>query len=728
MSMTSPMGQPEDEIDLTRLAQALWASRYWMAACGLLGLICAAFYIANTQPTYQADTLLQLEARSGSLALPTALSGFVESDPRTVTEMEIIRSRLILGEVVAKLNLDWSAEAKLAPMIGTALLRYSLPLPNFGPMRSYGHKGDVITLGLLEVPPHWVDQTLDLVAGEAGEFSLTLPDGTEMQGKVGQMLRDAPRGFALQIDALTAPAGRHFTIRQINERSAIDRVRAALTVAESDRQSGILTLQFNDQQQDRAVSILNGIAESYVRQNIDRSAAEAASSLAFIEQQLPIAKARVDSAETALNAYRQAQQSVDLTFETENVLTQVTKIEADLADLQTKEDEIKQLYKTSHPVYQQLLAQRARLLETQKTLRAEVGALPETQREVVNLTANLELARKIYTELLTRAQEVRVLKASSIGNVRIIDEAVASLAPVAPRKSRIMAVALMLGMALGAGIGIARIWLRKTVQGTEALEKMGLSVFATINLAEAAQRKGHRHGPHAILAINDPTDLAVEGLRSLRTSLQFGMLDARTKSIAITSTAPGAGKSFSASNLAVVSAQAGQKVCLVDADLRRGQLRKLFDSPKHAAGLSEYLAGEKTLDEVIHQSPVDGMYYIPTGRLPPNPSELLMRKTLGELVAELDRHFDLTLFDCPPVLAVTDPVVVARATGGVLAVVRYDETPLAEVGALLKTFEAAGVRLTGTVLNGFDPRKARAGGHYYNYNYNYRYDYKRRDN
>lgn len=722
MSMTSPIGQPEDEIDLTRFALSIWASRYWMAACGLLGLFCAAFYIANTQPTFQADTLLQLEARSGTLALPSALSDFVENDPRTVTEIEIIRSRLIIGEVVAQLNLDWTAEPELAPLIGTAMLRYDLPVPDFGPLRSYGRKGDAISLGLLEVPPQWVDRSLDLVAGESGAFTVTLPDGTEMQGQTGKMLRDAPRGLALLVDTLTAPAGRRFVIRQMSERTAIDRVRAALSVAESGRQSGILTLRFNDQQRDRAVLILNGIAESYVRQNIDRSAAEAASSLAFIEQQLPIAKAKVDAAETALNAYRQAQQSVDLTFETENVLTQVTKVESDLADLQIKEDEIKQLYKTSHPVYQQLLAQRARLQETLAALQAEVGALPETQREVVNLTANLELARKVYTELLTRAQEVRVLKASSIGNVRIIDDAVASLSPVAPRKSIILALALLLGLSIGAGIGIARIWLRKTVQGTEALEKMGLSVFATINLSEKALRK-HR-GPASILAINDPTDLAVEGLRSLRTSLQFGLLDAKTRSITITSTAPGAGKSFSASNLAVVSAQAGQKVCLVDADLRRGQLRKLFDGPKNAAGLSEYLAGEKTLDEVIHQSPVDGMDYIPSGRFPPNPSELLMRKTLDELVAELDRRYDLALFDCPPVLAVTDPVVVGRATGGVLAVVRYDETPLAEVGALLKTFESAGLRLTGTILNGFDPRKARAGG--YSYNYNYRYEYKRR--
>lgn len=722
MNMTSSMGEHEDEIDLTRLAQSIWASRYWIATCGFLSVLCAGFYLANTQPTYQADTLLQLEARSGAMALPSALSDFVESDPRTVTEMEIIRSRLIISKVVAELNLDWVAEPRLAPLFGTALLRHDLPIPDVGPMRSYGRKGDLIELGLLEVPPHWLDQSLDLVANEGGSYTVGLPDGTEVRGFVGGMLSDTAHGFTLRIDTLAAPAGRHFTIQQLSERAAIERVRNALSVVESGKQSGILSLRFDDEHPDRAVLILNGIAKSYVEQNIDRSAAEAASSLDFIEQQLPIAKAKLDASEIALNEYLQKQQSVDLTLETENVLTQVTKIEADLADLQTREDEIKQLYNPSHPVYQQLLAQRARLQETLQSLRAEVGALPETQREVVNLTASLELSRNVYTELLSRAQEVRVLKASTIGNVRIIDTAGASLAPVAPRKSLILAISLLLGIMIGAGVGIGRVWLRRTVQGTEALEKMGLSVFATINFARALRQKGR--GAHSILALSDPTDLAVEGLRSLRTSLQFGMLDSKSKSIAITSAAPGAGKSFSAVNLGVVSAQAGQRVCLIDADLRRGQLRKLFNGAKNTAGLSEYLAGEKTLEEIIHRSPVDGMDYIPTGRFPPNPSELLMRKTLDELVAELDIRYDLSLFDCPPVLAVTDPVVVGRATGGVLAVVRYDETPLAEVNALVKALEAAGLRLTGAILNGFDPRKARAGG--YSYNYNYRYDYTRR--
>ena len=102
-----------------------------------------------------------------------------------------------------------------------------------------------------------------------------------------------------------------------------------------------------------------------------------------------------------------------------------------------------------------------------------------------------------------------------------------------------------------------------------------------------------------------------------------------------------------------------------------------------------------------------------------------MRRSLTDLVAELNSRFDFTLFDCPPVLAVTDPVIIGRAVGGVLAVVRYDVTVLAEIEAMMKTFDSAGLRLMGSILNGYDPKKARAGG--YSYNYNYRYEYKKRD-
>ncbi len=710
-----------DEIDLKKLFLSIWSSRYMIGLCAAVGLFIAVFYLANTPPTYQADALLQLEKSSGGLAMPSGLADFMQEDSRAATEIEIISSRLIIAQVVAEQNLDWQIAPVLAPLIGNAMARYDLPIPEFGFLAGYVRKGENISVDLMEVPPDLVEETLTLTSMGDGAFTLTFPDDSQLSGKVGVVAQDAARGFALKLGALNAPAGRQFTLKHLSERKAIDAVRTALTITERGRQSAILEARIKSLDKAKAVAMLNAIAEAYVRQNIERSSAVAESSLEFINKQLPEAQTTLEAAEKALNDYRQQQQSVDLTFETENVLSQVTQIETELRASQSKEDEIKQRYKTSHPIYQQLLAQRTRLNEDLAKLRSEVETLPETQKEVLNLTRDLELAQQIYTELLTRAQEVRVLKASTVGNVRIIDRAEASIAAVAPKTQIVLALGLILGLLMGVMIALLRGWLRKSVQGSETLEAMGLSVFATINLAMAGKanpRKGN-----GILALTDPTDLAVEGLRSLRTSLQFGMLDATSKSLAITSTAPGAGKSFTSVNLAVVTAQAGQTVCLIDADMRRGQLRKFFGVQKNDIGLSEYLAGEKTLDEVLRATKTPGLSFIGTGRYPPNPSELLMRKRMADLVTELNARFDMTLLDCPPVLAVTDPVIVGGKSGGVLAVVRFDQTPVAEVQAMVKALESSGVKLVGTILNGFDPRKAKAAG---TAGYNYRYEYKSR--
>ena len=142
--------------------------------------------------------------------------------------------------------------------------------------------------------------------------------------------------------------------------------------------------------------------------------------------------------------------------------------------------------------------------------------------------------------------------------------------------------------------------------------------------------------------------------------------------------------------------------------------------------VAEVISGEATLEEVLVEGPVPGLMFLPSGRYPPNPSELLMRSEFSTLIKTLNSCFDLTICDTPPVLAVTDPVIIGRAVGATIAVVRYDETPIAEVLAMRRTLDAASVRLNGVILNAFDPKKARGQGGY-SYGYSYRYDYKSRN-
>ncbi len=725
MHQRTPQPDTDDEVDLGQVVLNLWKGKHLIAGFTGVALALGVLAAVLTTPTYKADALLQLEERSGMLALPTEMSDLLSNDPRTITEIEILRSRFILGQVIAAEHLDWEITPHTAPLIGSAVIRYDLPLPQLGVLRHYARRGESVGVDFLQVPPEWVEKPLLLTVSDRDRATIRLPDGTVHDLTAGQMLRLESAGFALRLGAITAAPGRIYDITQRDVKLLIKELRDGLSVAEKGRQSGVLEIQFKSADPERARRILAAVTEAYLRQNISRSAAEAESSLNFIESQLVEARANVDAAEAKLNLYKQEQLSVDLNFETESLLEQISTLEADLRALQDEEDKVRQLYTTNHPTYQQLLTQRARLEAKLTDLRGEVAHLPATQRDILNLTRDFDLAQEVYTQLLTRAQEVRVLKASTIGNVRIIDFAETARRPVAPQKAMIVALTTVFGLLAGLSFVLIRSWMRKGVQGAEDLEALGLSVFATINYTPEGDLQNARGGEMPLLSLTNPSNLTVEAIRSLRTSLHFGMLDAASRSLAVTSTAPGAGKSFTSANLAVVTAQAGQKVCLIDCDLRRGQLRKYFGVPKGNPGLSEVLSGQCRLEEALVEGPVPGLYFLPAGRIPPNPSELLMRASLPDLIAALDREFDLTLLDCPPVLAVTDPVIISRAVGATIAVIRHDVTPIGEINALTNTLKSSGVRLIGAVLNGFDPKRAKAA-HSYSYSYNTRYDYSKK--
>lgn len=719
--MMPSTGYDDDEIDLSQLVLTLWKGKVLIALATVLGIAVGAFVIANTNPTYQADALLQLEERTGSLALPSSLSAMVDNDPRSVTEIEILRSRMVLGQAVADQNLDWRVEPELVPVIGTMLSRYHFPLIDPMIPDRFIRPGESLVLEHLIVPPNWLNRDIEVVVLDGQDFQLTLPDGQQVEGVVGDRLTIDDSGFSITIQSLEAPPERRLTIRQLDEIRAIENLGSRLSVSERGRASGILEVRLSGEDRLGNARALNAIIEAYLGQNIARSAAEAESSLSFIREQLPQAERNLREAETELNAFRQQQVTIDLSLETQTILGQVTRIEGELAGLQRREDELRQRYNPAHPTYRALLDERERLETRLAELRDQVGALPETQRQILNLTRSVELAQRIFTELLTRAQEVEVLRASTIGNVRIVDAAAMGPLPIAPRKALILALAMVLGGMVGIGLVLIRNWMRKGIQDGSELEKLGLPVFATVNYSKDADTGGRRQGKLAILALEKKADLTVEALRSLRTSLHFGMLDARTPTLCVTSSHPEAGKSFLAVNLAIVAAQAGQRVCLVDADLRRGQLRRHFDVPRTQPGLAEIIAGTATAEETVVEGPVDGLFFLPSGRYPPNPSELLMRAEFSRLVEWCGQRYDLTIFDTPPALAVTDPVIVARNTGSTIFVARHDVTHPGEVEAAIKAFSTSGLRLSGAVLNGFDPRKARG-----RYGYGYRYEYKQR--
>lgn len=724
-------GQDGGEIDILALLNRLWVGKLWIIASVLGALFIGAFHVLSQKPIYQADALIQLEARSGALALPDGMADLLGSDASgaggTETEIEIIKSRMVIGEAVQELALDLVAEPVEAPILGQLPKRLGLPQTSIWFMQRYEWGGEAIELAQLDLPEDLLGIDLFLTKTGPQSYLLELPGGRAAEGKVGEILTLPDLGASIMITRLEGADGRQFRIQRKPFEAAVRDVQLNFSVKTAARNALILRLGYLSTHRRMAERVLDAISRAYVSQNIARSAAEADNSLTFIEEQLPIAEAAMKEAQQKLNDFRKANQSVDLDYETQNLLEEATRIEAELNALSMQEDELKKRFTINHPTYQALLEGRETLERRLEKTRGLTADLPETQKDIFNFTRDLEVAQQVYGQLLNRAQELRVVRASTVGSVRVVDTAYANVQKVAPKTGRILALAVAVGMILGAGFIALRHMLYRGIRGSEEIEQLGLPVFGTVSFSPEAAAHNKRKGDLPILALTKPDDLVIEALRSMRTALHFGMLDAKTNSVLLTSAAPGAGKSFTAANLAVVAAQSGQKVCLIDADLRRGYLRRYFGKAKNTPGLAEFLASEKSLEEVLHQGPVPSLSVITSGRYPPNPSELLMRAEFAALLKRLNQDYGLILIDAPPTLAVTDPVVIGRYAGATIVVVRHLETMPGELEAVKRIFETAGGKITGAMLNGYrQDRSGRYGGTY-GY-YNYRYSYQREQN
>lgn len=727
MTPTTPVSDPaqDDDLNLLDLLSVIWSGKILILAAALIALGVGAVAVLQSEPIYRAQGLLQLESRSGALALPAGMQELMGNGGNAgegEAEMEIMKSRMVMAQAARELNAQIYAYPQPLPYLGLIPVRLNLPDPKLDFLRPYQWGNEAIEIGELEVPQDWIGSDMLLRITGADTYEVTLPDGSKVAGTARERLALSDRGLSLVVDLLEGPVGRQFLIGRMPLNSAISALQRGFSVYESPRNSSILRITFTHPDPREAEKALDAISRSYVDQNIARSAAEAQNSLAFIEEQLPIAEAAVTQAQNALNNYRQQQQSVDVDYETRILLEQATEIEAQLNALSLEEEELKKRYTINHPAYQALLENRAALERQLEEVRTATFDLPETQKEIFNLTRNLEVAQEVYLQLLNRGQELQVVRASTVGSVRIIDTAYSDGERIAPRASRIMLSYLAGGLILGLGFVLARHFMRRGIKGAQEIEKLGLPVFATVNYSPEAANLRKRKGDLPILALTKPDDLVVEALRSLRTSLHFGMLDAKTNTILLTSAAPGAGKSFTAINLATIAAQAGQKVCLIDADLRKGYIRRFVRQEKNAPGLAELLAKRNSLEDVMVNGPVDGLSIITSGRYPPNPSELLMRADFETLLETLDKDFDLIIVDSPPVLAVTDPVVIGRYTGATIVIARHLETMAGEIEAVKRAFETSGVKVTGAILNGYKVSEgAKYGGQYHYYNYRYSY-------
>ncbi|HEL4234378.1 TPA: polysaccharide biosynthesis tyrosine autokinase [Stenotrophomonas maltophilia] len=725
----------EDEIDLRDLLGALLDRKWLVAGSVAVFMVVGALYAILAAPIYQAQALVQVESKMPSipgLADLASLGG--SGSTASTTEVALLTSRTVIGTAVDQLNLEVQIEPKRFPLFGNFIERRFKPenegdvaAPKLG-MARYGWGGEVLGIQRLDVPATLIDTTLLLEVGDTGkDFVLFDEEGDELlRGQVGSQAKG--RGVTLEVDSLRANPGMQFKVTRLRRLDVVALLQTELLASEQGKDSGILLLTYRDTDPLRAEALVQHVADAYVRQNVDRSSAEAASQLQFVKDQLPTIRRQVEQAQAAMSAYQSRSKSVDITMQTKGLLEQEVAVEASIQQLRLKQAEMDRSFTREHPAYRALLKQIGDLEGRKGGFQKQVGDLPETQQELLRLTRDLQVSNELYTALLNQAQQLDVARAGAVGNVRIVDPAIVDIAnPVAPRKALIVAIATLLGAFLATAFVFLQRMLNPGIEDPAEIEALGLPVYAAIPLSVSNTLPKLRKGKHGtrvvadgrqhLLAVSAPADPTVEALRSLRTSLHFAMLEAKNNILTISGPRPGVGKTFVSTNLAAVIAQAGQRVLVIDADMRKGTLHKIL-GVSHQKGLSDVLGGKLSVDDVIHPvSGLDNMHYMVRGDIPPNPAELLMHPRFAQLLQEMSGKYDLVIVDTPPILAVTDPALVATHAGSSLLVTRFGVNQAKEIELTLQRFEQNGVQIKGAIFNAVEKR---ATG-YYSYGY---YEYK----
>ncbi|MGA5482084.1 polysaccharide biosynthesis tyrosine autokinase [Pseudomonas siliginis] len=722
----------QDSIDLLGIFGSLIDQKWLIGALTGAFMVTGVAYAVLATPVYLANALVQVEPKKNDMLGFSDLNSMLGGQSPSVTEIGIIKSRAVIGKTVDDLRLDIDVTPNTFPLIGGFLSRRyrgdsetSVAPPRFG-LNSYAWGGERLEFTRLQLPKDLLGKKLTLIAGEQQRFQLfDENDNLLAEGVAGEaFVNDGVEG---QIAHFSANPGTRFQVVRNPRIVTIQGYQDALDISEQGKESGIIRLALASSDAAEAVKILNKIASLYVEQNVRRTSAEAAQSLAFLQSQLPQVKRDLAKASDALNAYQTHGKTVNISLETQSVLGQSVALETRISELKMQQAELDRKFTKQHPAYRALMTQIGELTQQQKSLEGKVQDLPATQQELLNLTRDVEVASQIYTQLLNKSQELDIVRAGAVGNVRLIDTADVDLTnPIKPKKPLIVLIATLLGAFVGVALVLLRKSLSRGLEGPEGIEQLGLPVYASIPYSALQEEEDNKKGrardgvdkPAYLLALRNPTDLSIESIRSLRTCLHFAGLDSTNNRIMISGPSPQVGKTFVSSNLAAVMALSGQRVVLIDADMRKGHLHKTLNTPI-SNGLSDLLVKRCTLEQAINKVEVDNLHFISRGQVPPNPSELLMHANFRELLAELSERYDLVIIDTPPLLAVTDAAIVGREAGISLIVTRFGVNPAKEIELTIRRFAQNGIELKGAVFNGVEKRAASyyGGTGYYNYEY-----------
>ena len=714
-------------------------------------LACSYAFLAT--PIYSADVVVRVDPPDPNALGITPVNQMQAQQPQqTATqlapaEISVMKSRSVIEPVVKEFHFDLKVKPHSFPLLGSISNMFAKKghlAPAWFGLDSYAWGGEDLQIGRLDVPPELENEKLDLVVLDGNQYELRDGDQTLLRGTVGRPA--AANGVSMLVNHIVGRPGVHFAVTRLNMINAIDTTMKSIKVAESTKDTGVVQITFMSDDPEVTADVANALGAAYLNASVASRQANDTKTLEFIRGELPRLEGDLKQAEARLSAFRSQSQSVQPVNEAQAYLQGSIVSAQQLATLKLQRTQALQKFQPSSPQVQNLDQQIAELEKSNAQIQSRFDAMPASERQNATLTRDARVAETIYMGMVNKAEDLSVRRASTGGGAHIVDNALRPRDPTKPNKMLV----IVAGTGLGFFVGTFFIFLRRHamigvtdpmfVERRLSVPVLGevlfsrqqqmldheIAVSPVASLGYGAQQrpraepKALSYDPHQqhdgmtmphvpedarVLASRYPNDPAVEALRAVRTELYRDLVNAPNNIVMLTGPIPSAGKSFVAANLAVLLAEVGLRVLLIDADMRRGHIASFFKQ-SNPGGLADVLKGDMPIEDSLRYVGVEGLSFMSCGGYPEKPSELLMKPGFRDMLARMSDQFDLVLVDTPPFLAVTDAAIVASDAGSTVLVLRSGIQTEEEIEETVKKVQRAGGRLVGSVFNAIPKRRS----------------------
>jgi len=752
---------PMEEVHLQDYLNVIFRRRKVFFIAFLVVFIGVALHTFIMKPVYEASATLHVkDEKAGNSELMDVLA--LGSATPVDAELEILKSRTNAEKVVEQLHLNWriydrpdNVTFRLLEFVSNAEQpSYTVELTGNGGYTVHDKDDNLVGSGRSDQLLRGKGLTLLLanLTGDKGDsFRIQIQPFNKTVAGLREKIRASEVGKKTNIISVS--------YTDTNPKQAKDVVNTLVRVyldqsvgfktEEANRTVGFVEEQLKDLRGalDTAEKNLQSYKSTSGVVQLDATAQQLITKLSDTERERTAITLRKKQTEFALsslqdamrrgNTYSPATTQADplvggmatklaeLEVEKRGLLTQATENHPAVKAVQSQIDE---LHRKIRSTYQN---EQSNLARQEADINAELGryegvlkGLPEAERDLAKLTRVTKVNADIYTFLLQKHEEARIARASTISNISIVDPAIAPDKPVKPKKAKNLLLGLLVGCMLGVGLAFFQEYLDDTIKDVDGAKRELkwplLAMIPCIDTGEAKEgEEKMSQRKTSLVAHIDPKSITAEAFRALRTGLHFSAVSKKKQVMLITSTFPGEGKSTISANLSCILAQTGAKVVVIDCDLRRSTLHEKFALTKEP-GLTNLLAGDNSLDQVIKHTPIPNLDFISAGVTPPNPAELLGSREMADLVALLRTKYETVLIDAPPVLAVTDAPLLTALADLVMVVMEAGRVPVKAARQMRETLLSVSAPVAGMIIND-KTGKGREGYGYGNYGGKYGY-------